>query len=496
MSEPLVGQHRRFCFARQESVVTELAEPTQTVIPNPAEPKREYVAGSAHWLAYRGAVRALPHAVDDLEAELGDDLYTRMQRDPRVAGDVGLLVAAILDDSITITPATTPEGDEGAAVAAADATAFVARCLYNLQIPIEDVLRDLVDDGLTFGCKVAEQVYADGQGEDQGRLVLKALKPKPRKSTAFVVDAALNVLGLLAATPGRPLSTTSYIAPDGQAPPNLLPRSKFAVLTYAPKDSDPRGTTLLRAAYNWWWIKTQLLPELLKFGAQFGTPSIVGTTQENATPRDPAKSPEEELLEQLLLFQGGTALALASGSDAKILESMRAGGESFFERVVALCDQQISTAIYGATRATQEAEHGSRADSETAKGLFDSIVSAGRWAVAAMLQRDVVAPLLAYNDASWAQYPPVVSVGGVEAEDRTPAWNAAAALERSGYIDPSQYQALDAELGLPVRTPDEVEARRARKAAPPPAPPVAEPTQRPGPDPAEDDDEEGGDAAA
>lgn len=444
--------------------MTEAIAPIQELIPAPVEPRREYVAGSAHWLAYRGAVQALPHAVDDLERELGDDLYTRMRRDPRVAGDVGLLVAAILEDSVTITPATTEEGDERAAAIAAEAAQFVERCLYNLQIPIEDVLRDLVEDALTFGCKIAEQIYAQGEGADAGRLVLKALKPKPRKATAFVVDAYWNVLGLLVAQPGRPLSALSYVSPDGVRPPNLLPRSKFAVLTYAPKDSDPRGTTVLRAAYNWWWIKTQLLPDLLKYGAQFGTPSLVGTTEEKPAPSsDPNKSPEAVLLEKLLAFQNGTALALPYGSVVKVLEAAQTGGETFFERMAELCDRQISTAIYGATRATQEAENGSRADSETAKGLFDSIVSAARWAVAAMLQRDVVTPLLAYNSAAWSQYPPVISLGGIEAEDRTAAWNALAALERAGYIDPSQYPTLDAENGLPVRTPEEVEARRRRR---------------------------------
>jgi len=303
--------------------------------------------------------------------------------------------------------------------------------------------------------------------------VLHALKPKPRRSTAFAVDNYLNVVGLLVAEPGRPLTTSSYVATDGRTPPeNLLPRTKFAVLSYAPKDSDPRGTTVLRPASTWWWIKSQLLPELLKFGAQFGTPSLVGTTAETAT-GDTARdlSAEDLLLEKLLQFQGGTAMAVPFGTAIKALE-VSGSGATFFERVIDLCDRQISTGIYGATRATHEAQNGSRADSETAKGLFDSIVSAGRWALAAMLQRDVVAPLLAYNDADWAAYPPIVSIGGVEAEDRTASWTAIAALERSGYLDPSQYAALDAASGLPVRSPDEVAARQARRAAPPSAPAI------------------------
>lgn len=472
--------------------MTDVADSIEAPVPDPADPRREYVAGSAHWLSWRGAVRALPHALDDLERELGDDLYARMLTDPRVRGDVGLLKANILKDGISITPCVCEEEDAAGQAIADEAAAFVQRCLDHLQIPLSDVLDDLLD-ALAYGAKVAEQVYGDGEGIDAGRLVLKALKPKPRKLTAFVVDAYCNVLGLLAAEPGRTLSPTTLLAGQ-QAPDNMLPRSKFAVLTHKPKDSDPRGTTILRAAYNWWWIKYQFLPEWLKTGMQFGTPSLVGITEEHAQgdPEQPSLTPEQLLLQQLLAFQGGTALALRYGSSVSVLESERGGADNFFAAAMEICDRQISTAIYGATRATQEAQNGSRADSDTAKDLFDSIVDAGRLAVATMLQRDVIPPLLALNNAQWAAYPPVVGVGGIVAEDRTPAWNAVAGLERSGYLDPSQYQELDAQLGLPVRTPEEVELRRSRKAAPPIQPPPVPgqmPGQQPPPSPAEDDDD-------
>jgi len=50
------------------------------------DPTREYVAsgGSAAITSYRNAVRALPHTLDDVTCDLGDDLYERMQHDPVV----------------------------------------------------------------------------------------------------------------------------------------------------------------------------------------------------------------------------------------------------------------------------------------------------------------------------------------------------------------------------------------------------------------------------
>jgi hypothetical protein len=85
--------------------------------PTTASLTREYVAGmSDGWLAaVRSRVRSLPIYVDSLEAELGDDSYQRMLTDPQVASAVSLLKAAILEDSVTLTVAPTPQDDAAAA---------------------------------------------------------------------------------------------------------------------------------------------------------------------------------------------------------------------------------------------------------------------------------------------------------------------------------------------------------------------------------------------
>jgi hypothetical protein len=92
---------------------------------------------------------------------------------------------------------------------------------------------------------VAELVYEVKPGPT-GRdlLQLVAIKPKPPRATAFVVDAYLNVLGLLGARPGMVApSTRGGDRPNSDRDPA---REKFAIFTFRPKHGDPRGTSILR----------------------------------------------------------------------------------------------------------------------------------------------------------------------------------------------------------------------------------------------------------
>jgi hypothetical protein len=104
-------------------------------------------------------------------------------------------------------------------------------------------------------------------------LQLRALKVKPIRSVAFVTDAYLNVLGLVGAKPGQTVPAVSDLAPA-----EIIPREKFCILSWRPKDGDPRGTSVLRPAYDPWWRKRQTIPEYLKYLAQFAGPSLWATS--------------------------------------------------------------------------------------------------------------------------------------------------------------------------------------------------------------------------
>lgn len=419
------------------------------------DPQREYVAsgGGSAISSYRNAVRALPHTLDDVTRDLGDDLYERMQHDPVVTACLNIYKASILEDGVHMWSPIEDEADPQWSLGQEIAT-WCTDVLNELDTSLDDVLWDLLD-ALALGNKVAEEVYV----QRDGKLVLRALKVKPRATVAFVVDAFLNVLGFAYRKAGQP----SWLTLTHLEPSDILPRDKFAVLSFRPKNSDPRGTSILRPAYNAWWLKMQTWPELLKFLAQFGTKSVWGTTPENAKGRieyDSADNPiettpEQLMLQELLQIQNGAAIALPYGSQLNTI-----GGDNEGKALTAaidIYDRQIMLAIVHQTLAMAEAEHASRAQAEVHQDTIGKILRQAKKAVCRMLAREVLRPLVRYNYGDAAvPLTPRVSLGEVEQQDVTGLMSAVASLQSSGWFDdaPEQRPHWDVKLGAPPRQVD------------------------------------------
>ena len=473
------------------------------VIRTAADPKTEYVSGGGvSWLSQYLAT--LPPFIDDVTRDFGDDLYERMLHDPPVASSINTIKNGILANGVSLPPVNLPtepseDGELGAEAPhpdqprADEIAAFCRRLLDNLETPLHDVLWNLLDC-LAYGHKVAEKVYTDGAGEDSGRLVLRALKVKPRRSTAFVVDAFSNVAGLLALIPGVSFSVlTQTLFAGGSMLNNFLPRDKFVVLTCRETDSDPRGVSLLRPAYYAWYAKTQVWPAYLKFLTLYAIGILVGTTAEQAFGDTPAFladgvtplvdaqnnpvyfSPQQAMLQNLLALEGGTAIALPYGAALDTLKPSGDGG--VFRDANDLFNREIEKAITGQTLATSEAQHDTRAASQTHQDVLGGVMGYGRSIVETMLYRDVLLPsvLLNFGPAAAPLVPhPVLS--DVEQQDTVALWGAVAGLNTSGYLDPTQKIALDAQVGLPARAAASVAAEVERRSAPPiapTAPPIA-----------------------
>ena len=471
------------------------------VIPTTIDPKTEYVSGvGVSWLAQYLAT--LPPFIDDVTRDFGDDLYDRMMRDPQIASSINTIKNGILANCVSLPAVTLPTTDkptaDGLTVSqphadqplADEIAAFCQRLLDNLETPLHDVLWNMLD-ALAYGHKVAEKIYGDGQGEDAGKLVLIKLKVKPRRTTAFVVDAFSNVAGLLALIPGVAFTViTQGIFAAGPFLKNFIPRDKFAILTCRETDSDPRGVSLLRPAYYAWYAKTQVWPAYLKFLALYAIGILVGTTAEQSIGDSPAYladgvtpmtdthgdqiylTPQQSMLQNLLALEGGTAIALPFGATLDTLKP--AGDGSVFGDANDLFNREIEKAITGQTLATSEAKHDTRAASQTHQDVLGGLTNYGRSLVETMLYRDVLLPTVLINygdDASPLVPHPVLS--DVEQQDTVALWGAVGVLNTSGYLDPSQKIALDAQVGLPERSLDSVAKEVERQNAPPPAPPVA-----------------------
>lgn len=439
--------------------------PDRETTPATVDPTKSYLAGG--WA--EGHLRELPlwdvSPVQKALVRYGWKLWDLMMVEDKVKSSVALLKASILADGITPAPAyrgiplKDPQGKPRKTGAtkvdedkAQEIAAFMARCHQRLddKTPTLEVAEQLLD-GYLHGSMLAENVLRPVEkGADKGRLVPDQILVKPRHTWAWARTKTGEVAGIIAVGTG------------GQ--PKLFPLSKFTIFQWGLRNGDPSGSFLLDAAYQPWNIKTQLYPRYYKFLYRFAEPSLIGTAGEGAQARMPLDedgvpipgaapiSAVEDLAKALEGFQSGSLIALPFGSTVQALET-HGTGEAFLQAFDYL-DREMVFAILWQIRATLEAQHGSKADSETATDVLANGTVAGRQADARAwrkLYRTLTR--LNFGDEAAELYTPVADHGSLDDEELIRLSNAIAKLCESGYLAESQLPDLDRRLKIPVRLP-------------------------------------------
>lgn len=404
----------------------------------------------------------LPRYVDDVERDFGTDLYERMLRDAGVAAAMQGIKSGVLAHGVRIT-GRVPKPPAFRADAAADAEyaqseAIRVECedmLDNLQQSINAILWDMLDS-LAYGHRLAEKTY-----ELRGaKLWLTTLRVKARTRYYLVGNRYNDLLGAVSADTGS--GATSVVSEE-----SLIPREKFMYLAPFIAAGDPRGVSLLRPAYNPWYLKQQAWPHYLKFLAQFATPSVAGILPPDAgdipivdsagnavlgTDGYPSyQSAAAALLAKLQAWANGTAIALQNGTELQLIQSQSDG--SAYIKAIDLFDRQMVMGIIGAARALMESQHGSKADSESAMDVLDALTGHVQREVENAVFRDVLYPTVRYNygDAIARQFAPVLVLSAVADEDLAGYGQVVAQLCSAGYLHSSQYAGVDAMLNLPER---------------------------------------------
>ncbi len=435
-----------------------MSAPAQDLLkpkPMPPDPGREFVAGGSQAAVGLLITQALNRAIDDVERDFGTDTYEKMMRDPAVYGAVETLKVLALSQPMRVVPGITDDNDpdyEQAEQLAEFIRENIEGCEDSTTLVNHEIL-----DALWRGSYVCEKVLkAEG-----GKLMLAHLKPKHPNRTAYIVDQFYNILGI-----GLKDYTIDTLVdlPNLQGMP-VVDRSRFLILKFWGVGGDPRGASLLRPAYNAWYVRQQTWPAYLKYLIQWATPSIIGTTPEGATAAPDldadgalqyvdgdviTKTPEEAMLDGLLMFQGGSALALKGGSLVTLIQST-GDGKAFIE-AMDLFKREIVLAILRVTRATMESQHGSKADSETAQDVLSVFVAWIRRVIEEAWNRDVVKWLI---DLNFPNVPrkllPQISFNAVDQQDVVALGDMIAKLWSADFIDDSQVPEIDELLRLPER---------------------------------------------
>lgn len=431
-----------FMGRRNQRKIQLVAPPPQS---STIDGAREYVAGSGISFAQSGTVLT-PERRD--RENVGADIYRRMLHDPEVDANVWLLVDAALADGIEIHPKELTTDDARQELANEIADSF-RRTLDGLEKPIADTCKSLLKNALQYGHKIAEQTYyVIETGPDAGRIGLKSIKLKQRKSLAFVVDKFWNVLGL------------QSLMGDTQT---VLPRSKFVILTLREEDEDPRGNSWLRSSVNAWSFKCGTWPTYDRFMKRVAVPSLVGKTAPGAKPQVVKNSagevqtdgagnplvlqPTDAMLAALVNFENSTALAIPAEAEVDALEVQSKG--EVFDGAFTITNNEITRGMLFQTRATNEAQHGSKADSQTGETILERLIWYLKGKVAAMLTSDVAKPWLILNFGEEnLDLLPEIALGDTDRKDW--ATDGAAVVALAPLITDSQWNALTMQLGIPA----------------------------------------------
>lgn len=438
-----------------------------------ADARNDYLAGGSVGFPLQGQVE-LARACDDISRDLGFEVYDAMMQDPTVASAVFVGVSAALAGKFSVVPRHDVQPGESLADLTAEqrqdikdsawATAFLERQVLRQKRPIKSNAFEMLYDGLGHGTKLAEIVLEEGDGVDAGLACLKHLRVKRHKAWSYVVDPYGEAVAIRGTTEGGAIVD--------------LPPQKFMIFVWMPRDGDPRGRSLLRPAYNGWNLKLNSWKKLYTYLDRFGNPITVGTVAPDA-PSEPEVNDRgvetgvtvtatQAMGSQLNRLEGGSWIALRNGATVQIFGP--AGNGEAFLSAIQMFKHEILEGILMTARATLEAEHGSKADSQEAGHVVARLIAMIRDSAEAMYERGLFRFLLEINRGKEFadRHTPHCSFGDVEMKD---VEKVLTAFTAAGYvIDPGHMPHLDARWGLVPRKLKDGERIKPPVEEPPPKP--------------------------
>lgn len=404
------------------------------------DPTREYVAGGENW-PLQTVPKLLPETIDDITRFIGWRQYDAMMTHFAILSSVLTLKLGIMSGRLQLVETHPMEAGQEAPTPEQTLSLEVKDFCERLTQRVKGFRRTLlqmlecVTQGNKLGEIVAEKCLT---GPDTGRLVLKKLGVKRRESWNFMIDKHYNVLGI------RFRRGNEYV---------VLPMDKFVCFTWLPKDDDPRGTSVLRAANTPWSVAVQLYPQYFRYLKQFAAPSLIGKTAPgapNVIVNGKQMTAQEYLLSLMLDFQNSSAMAIPAGSE--ILPVIANGaGEPFLKGFQYLNYEMIQSILLN-VRATQEAQHGSKADNEGGQDILGLAVEYGREVVCEPLRDSLYHYFvtLNYGQEIADVFTPHVYLGAVDKKDVVERWNALANCYRAGAVTDSVRAEWHAEADAPI----------------------------------------------
>ncbi len=336
---------------------TDFAEQPATIDAAKLDLELAVGSGTNLWDKY-GVARENP---DEVVRKKGLRVFEQMEsKDGHYASVLQTRKLALLGRGFEIQPASDDPRDQ-------EQAAFVR---WNLEAMRGSFLQDRLEilDGLGKGFSLSELVWTRiERGPYKGLIGLKAIKAKDQNAFGFAVDEFDNILadGILQnplMTHGmRMANTLSWTSEEKlrgssvQGTNIRLPREKFVHFVFNGRAENPYGRGLGSACYWYSWFKTEGFKFWMIFLERFGSPTVQVEVEGSV-----GKAEEEQLQTILQQIQQETGFMVPKGVVVKLLEAARAGDASY-EKLVGVCNAEISKIVLGQTLTSQQGDVGSLA---------------------------------------------------------------------------------------------------------------------------------------
>lgn len=157
---------------------------------------------------------------------------------------------------------------------------------------------------------------------------------------------------------------------------------QFVISRHMPTSDNPYGMALLSSCFWPWTFKTGGWRYFVKYCERHGLPWPVGRYPQGSTDK------EIDLLEEALagMMEAGYVVA-QEGTGLELLTPSGGGGDLPQERLLMLCNREISKALTSQAMVGEQLQVGSRAASETAKDRQDQVHDSDRDIAAASMSQ-------------------------------------------------------------------------------------------------------------
>lgn len=416
-------------------------------------PNVEVVVGAASWTGIGPMnLQVLAKGINSQREQFNSVVIEAMLEDDAVAPAFETLKLGALAGELNFHPAVEDDANEETDAGADPAEArraveFCRRAHDNLAVPIPLWGRDALN-ALAFGHKVAEKVVEEVvEGPDAGLYTLSSLTMKPLWSYHLVSDTFSHLRALYCQTSNGP----AYVDIE-----------HFAYFAWDPKDNDPRGSSVFRAAKDPWRRKLRAKESRSKGDDQFGTPSVAHELPPNAplesTDPDTGKPAPTVVVarKQLMTFGNGGAMVYANGGDLKVIESQRDGIQ--IGNSIDSYDRAITRSILLQAKATMEAKHYTQGGGEIGQGMISQFCGFVRDWFLSVVRRQIFHWLLTLNfGKAYADlYTPRLTIGAMPFDDFLKFASALGLMLQSGGFTQSQWNYMLAQVHVPAPKPGEL----------------------------------------